>query len=91
MAKLIEKLTVNQINKLIEKNIPCLIYQNYNGWLIVDEWEWLKPNENYADPNHHDYQYNDGSFCGLVAIVGEHCYPYMTIEKIMICKEIEIK
>ena len=30
MAKPIEKLTVNQINKLIEKNIPCLIYQNYN-------------------------------------------------------------
>jgi len=89
--KELEKLTVNQINKLIEKNVPCMIYQGYHGWLMVDEWRWLEPNENYADPEDKDYQYNDGSFCGLVAEVDDGHFPYVTIEKIMVAREIEIK
>ena len=87
----LDKFTVNQLNKLIEKNIPCLIYANCRGWLMVDEWEWFNANENYADPEDEIYQYSDGSFCGLVALVGGYQYPYMTIDKIMVGKEIQVK
>jgi hypothetical protein len=89
--KILEKFTVNQLNKLIEKNVPCMVYENYHGWIMVENWQWLEPNENFADPENEDYQYSDGSFCGLVAEAGGHHYPYMTLGKVMVGKEIKIK
>jgi predicted heme/steroid binding protein len=84
--------TINQLNKLANKDIPVIIYYGGNIYHL-DYFVSLEDGEDYYDPKDENYQWDDGTPCNVVAYVKdmpEHI-PLPVITKIFVGGEIEIK